>query len=133
MMEKDARKAGADQRTPSVPQYFSWISNTNEGATEAHTLVNLEFFRYLKETYGMQIKIYAWDAGNFDGASEGYGDLKGEKFRTQYPEEYRNVVQKAAENGIRMGLWGSPDGYGNTEVPFAKTTYVKIRVNELLH
>ena len=115
MMQKDARKAGADQRTPSIPQYFSWISNTNEGATEAHTLVNLEFFRYLKETYGMQIKIYAWDAGNFDGASEGYGDLKGEKFRAQYPEEYRNVVQKAAENGIRMGLWGSPDGYGNTE------------------
>ena len=115
MMQKDARKAGADQRTPSVPQYFSWISNTNEGATEAHTLVNLEFFRYLKETYGMQIKIYAWDAGNFDGASEGYGDLKGEKFQAQYPEEYRNVVQKAAENGIRMGLWGSPDGYGNTE------------------
>ena len=83
MMQKDARKAGADQRTPSVPQYFSWISNTNEGATEAHTLVNLEFFRYLKETYGMQIKIYAWDAGNFDGASEGYGDLKGEKFQAQ--------------------------------------------------
>ena len=115
MMEKNARDAGADQRTPSVPQYFSWISNTNEGATEAHTLVNLDFFRYLKDTYGMQIKIYAWDAGNFDGASEGYGDLNSEKFRAQYPEGYRNVVEKAAENGIRLGLWGSPDGYGNTE------------------
>ena len=46
MMQKDAARAGADQRTPSVPQYFSWISNTNEGATEEHTLVNLEFFRY---------------------------------------------------------------------------------------
>lgn len=115
MMEKNARDAGADQRTPSVPQYFSWISNTNEGATEAHTLVNLDFFRYLKDTYGMQIKIYAWDAGNFDGASEGYGDLNSEKFRAQYPEGYRNVVEKAAENGIRLGLWGSPDGYGDTE------------------
>ena len=115
MMHKNARDAGADQRTPSVPQYFSWISNTNEGATEAHTLINLDFFRYLKDTYGMQIKIYAWDAGNFDGASEGYGDVNGEKFRSQYPEEYRNVVAKAAENGIRMGLWGSPDGYGDTE------------------
>ena len=115
MMEKNARDAGADQRTPSVPQYFSWISNTNEGATEAHTLVNLDFFRYIKDTYGMQIKIYAWDAGNFDGASEGYGDLNSEKFRAQYPEGYRNVVEKAAENGIRLGLWGSPDGYGDTE------------------
>lgn len=114
-MEKDARKAGADQRTPSIPQYFSWISNTNEGATEEHTLVNLEFFRYLRDTYGMQIKIYAWDAGNFDGASEGYGDLKSEKFQAQYPEGYRNVVKKAADYGIRMGLWGSPDGYGDTE------------------
>lgn len=115
MMQKEAAKAGADQRTPSVPQYFSWISNTNEGATEAHTLVNLEFFRYLKDTYGMQIKIYAWDAGNFDGASEGYGDLNSEKFKAQYPEGYRNVVKQAAENGIRLGLWGSPDGYGDTE------------------
>ncbi len=114
MMEKDARKAGADQRTPSVPQYFSWISNTNEGATEAHTLVNLEFFRYLKETYGMQIKIYAWDAGNFDGAGRGYGDADGEKFKGQYPNGYAPVVKKAAESGIRLGLWGSPDGYGDT-------------------
>ena len=114
-MIKNARDAGADQRTPSVPQYFSWISNTNEGATEAQTLVNLDFFRYLKDTYGMQIKIYAWDAGNFDGASEGYGDINSDKFKAQYPEGYRNVVQKAAESGIRFGLWGSPDGYGQTE------------------
>ena len=115
MMQKDAHKAGADQRTPSVPQYFSWISNTNEGATEAQTLVNLDFFRYLKDTYGMQIKIYAWDAGNFDGASEGYGDVNSDKFRAQYPEGYRNVVERAAKDGIRLGLWGSPDGYGDTE------------------
>lgn len=115
MVSKKAQNAGADQHTPSIPQYFSWISNTNEGATEEQTLINLDFFRYLKDTYGMQIKIYAWDAGNFDGASEGYGNVNSEKFRSQYPEEYRNVVEKAAENGIRMGLWGSPDGYGDTE------------------
>ena len=62
----------------------------------------------------MQIRIYAWDAGNFDGASQGYGDLKSEKFRSQYPEGYKNVVKKAAELGIRFGLWGSPDGFGDT-------------------
>jgi len=114
-VNKSAKNAGADEFTPSVPQYFSWINNTNEGSTEEHTLINLDFFKYLQDTYGMQIKIYAWDAGNFDGASEGYGNLKGEKFRSQYPEEYTNVVKKAKELGIRMGLWGSPDGYGDTE------------------
>lgn len=113
-MIKNAKDAGADNSTPSVPQYFSWINNTNEGSTEEHTLINLEFFKYLKDTFGMQIKIYAWDAGNFDGASEGYGNLNSEKFRSQYPEGYRNVVKKAEELGIRFGLWGSPDGYGNT-------------------
>ncbi|MBO5360621.1 MAG: hypothetical protein J6B25_07255 [Clostridia bacterium] len=113
-MNKTAHEAGADNRTPSIPQYFSWINNTNEGSTEEQTLINLDFFRYLKDTYGMEIKIYAWDAGNFDGASEGYGKLEGEKFKSQYPEEYVNVVKKAEELGIRMGLWGSPDGYGNT-------------------
>lgn len=114
-MIKNRHDAGADNLTPSVPQYFSWINNTNEGSTEEQTLVNLEFFRYLKDTYGMEIKIYAWDAGNFDGASEGYGNREGEKFRAQYPEEYNNVVKKAKEIGIRMGLWGSPDGFGDDE------------------
>lgn len=114
-MIKTAKDAGADNLTPSVPQYFSWINNTNEGSTEEHTLINLDFFKYLKDTYGMEIKIYAWDAGNFDGASEGYGNVNGEKFRAQYPEEYNNVVKKAAESGIRMGLWGSPDGFGDDE------------------
>lgn len=114
-MIKTAKDAGADNLTPSVPQYFSWINNTNEGSTEKHTLVNLDFFRYLKDTYGMEIKIYAWDAGNFDGASEGYGNVNGEKFRSQYPDEYNKVVEKAREIGIRMGLWGSPDGYGDDE------------------
>ncbi len=114
-MNKTAKNAGADEFTPSVPQYFSWINNTNEGSTEEHTLINLDFFKYLKDTYGMEIKIYAWDAGNFDGASEGYGNLQSAKFRSQYPEEYNNVVAKAKELGIRMGLWGSPDGYGDTE------------------
>jgi len=113
-MLKNKKDAGADQLTPSVPQYFSWINNTNEGATEAQTLVNLDFFRYMKEEYGMTIRIYAWDAGNFDGAAEGYGDLNSEKFKAQYPEEYVNVVKKADELGIRMGLWGSPDGFGDT-------------------
>ena len=105
---------GAGEATPSIPYYFSWINNTNEGSTERQTLINLEFFRYLKETYGMQIRIYAWDAGNFDGASQGYGDLRSEKFRSQYPAGYRNVVEKAAALGIRFGLWGSPDGFGDT-------------------
>lgn len=113
-MIKNANEAGADNLTPSIPQYFSWINNTNEGSTEEQTLINLEFFKYLKDTYGMQIKIYAWDAGNFDGASEGYGNHNSQKFRSQYPNEYKNVVEKANEMGIRFGLWGSPDGYGDT-------------------
>ncbi|MBQ7637786.1 MAG: hypothetical protein IJS90_02680 [Clostridia bacterium] len=105
--------AGADERTPSVPYYFSWINNTNEGSTEAQTLTNLDFFRYLKERFGMKIVVYAWDAGNFDGASLGYGDVKGEKFLSQYPRGYKPIVEKAAEIGVRLGLWGSPDGFGN--------------------
>ena len=114
-MKKYAEFAGADNSTPSVPQYFSWINNTNEGSTEKQTLINLDFFRWMKETYGMEIRIYAWDAGNFDGASMGYGDLNSEKFKEQYPEGYKNIVAKAESLGIRMGLWGSPDGYGDTE------------------
>ena len=112
-MIKNAHDAGADQRTPSIPQYFSWINNTNEGATEEHTLINLDFFDWMKRVYGMQIKIYAWDAGNFDGARVGYGDVNSEKFKKQYPNGYDPVVKRAAELGIRHGIWGSPDGFGD--------------------
>lgn len=114
-MIKTVKNAGADNLTPSIPQYFSWINNTNEGSTEKQTLINLDFFRYLKEEYGMSIRIYAWDAGNFDGASAGYGNTKSEKFISQYPEEYKNIAEKAKELGISMGLWGSPDGFGDDE------------------
>ncbi len=114
LSQKTVSEAGADQHTPSVPQYFSWINNTNEGSTEKQTLINLDFFAWLRRTYGMEIKIYAWDAGNFDGAGMGYGNAEGEKFRTQYPGGYAPIVDKAMENGIRMGLWGSPDGFGDT-------------------
>ncbi|MBE6726073.1 MAG: hypothetical protein E7576_12940 [Ruminococcaceae bacterium] len=105
---------GADQRTPSIPQYFSWINNTWEGSTEKQTLINLNFFAWMKRTYGMELKIYLWDAGNFDGPSGGYGDPDSAKFRAQYPNGIGPVVERAAQLGIRMGLWCGPDGFGNT-------------------
>lgn len=112
-MIKNKKDAGADQLTPSIPQYFSWINNTNEGATEEQTMINLDFFDYLKRTYGMQIKIYAWDAGNFDGSREHYGAIEKDKLSKQYPNGYAPIVERAKQAGIRLGLWGSPDGYGN--------------------
>lgn len=58
---------GATEDTPSLAQYFSWINNTNEGSTEAQTLANLAFFKWLHDEYGMKLDIYAFDAGNIDG------------------------------------------------------------------
>ena len=58
---------GADERSPSRAEYFSWINNTNEGSTEKQTLINLDFFKWLRDTYGMHLDIYAMDAGNIDG------------------------------------------------------------------
>lgn len=113
--KKRREDAGADQTTPSIPQYFSWVNNTNEGSTEEQTHINLNFFDYLRRTYGMEIKIYAWDAGNFDGSANGYGDENGEKFRAQYPNGWEPIAKHAAELGIRMGLWGGPDGFGDTK------------------
>ena len=105
---------GATESTPSRPQYFSWINNTNEGSTEAQTLTNLAYFGWLKEAYGMQLDIYAWDAGNLDGSRETYQSERSEKIRAQYPHGYAPVVQAAEKYGIRMGVWCGPDGFGNT-------------------
>lgn len=105
---------GADERSPSRAQYFSWINNTNEGSTEAQTLSNLDFFKWLRDEYGMQLDIYAWDAGNFDRAAGEYGDFSSEDFKRQYPRGYGPIRDSAAEIGCRMGVWGGPDGFGDT-------------------
>lgn len=113
--EKDRRFAGADERTPSKAEYFSWINNTNEGSTEEHTLINLDYFAYLKNEYGMSLDIYAWDAGNLDGADCTYETPDSPKLKAQYPKGYGPTVEKAREIGCRMGVWGGIDGYGDTE------------------
>lgn len=115
MMEKSKLTAGADERTPSRAQYFSWINNTNEGSTEAQTLINLEYFKWLRDAYGMQLDIYAWDAGNLDGAQGTYETPDGPKLSRQYPNGYGPVVKAAADIGARMGVWMGPDGYGEDE------------------
>lgn len=104
---------GADEKTPSRSQYFSWINNTNEGPTEAQTLVNLDFFKWLKERYGMQLDIYAFDAGAIDGKNF-YGSMNSERFRRQFPNGFGPVARMAGESGTRLGIWGGPDGFGNT-------------------
>ncbi len=104
---------GADEKTPSKAQYFSWINNTNEGATETQTQINLDFFGWLKSEYGMQLDIYAFDAGAIDG-KRFYGSIKSKRFRRQFPYGFDSIYNKASSLGIRLGVWGGPDGFGNT-------------------
>ncbi|HME51498.1 MAG TPA: hypothetical protein VKM55_04730 [Candidatus Lokiarchaeia archaeon] len=106
---------GAEESTPSRAQYFSWINNTNEGATEAQTMANLAFFEWLQEEYGMQLDIYAFDAGAIDGPHNTYGRLDSEKFLRQFPRGLDPIYEKAKSLGIRLGVWGGPDGFGDSE------------------
>jgi len=106
---------GADESTPSKAQYFSWINNTNEGTTEAHTQINLDFFGWLKSEYGMQLDIYAFDAGAIDG-KRFYGSIKSDRFKNQFPFGFDSIYHKASSLGIRLGVWGGPDGFGDSVV-----------------
>ena len=112
---KNKKTAGADEKTPSRAQYFSWINSTFEGSTEEQTLANLEYFRWIKDTYGMQLDIYALDAGNLDGNSGTYQTLDSEKMKRKYPGGYKNIGKVAAEIGTKLGMWCGPDGFGDTE------------------
>lgn len=117
--------AGADESTPSRAQYFSWINNTNEGSTEKHTLINLAFFRWLRDEFGMQLDIYAWDAGNLDGPGRnGFGTMTSERFRANYPNGWKPIADAAMDIGCRLGLWCGPDGFGET----AETTAARIEL-----
>ena len=104
---------GADERTPSRAQFFSWINNTNEGATEEQTMINLDFFGWLKSEYGMQLDIYAFDAGAIDG-KRFYGSIYSDRFKKQFPNGFDPIYKKAKSMGIRLGVWGGPDGFGDT-------------------
>ncbi len=104
---------GADENTPSKAQYFSWINNTNEGATENQTLINLDFFEWLRSEYGMQLDIYAFDAGAIDG-KRFYGNVNSKRFKKQFPDGFNKIYKKAKNLNIRLGIWGGPDGFGNT-------------------
>ena len=104
--------SGADESTSSRSEYFSWIDNTNEGTTEGQTLANLDFFGWLKSEYGMQLDIYAFDAGAIDGPRY-YGSTESEKFRAQFPRGFGPMYERAKEYGIRLGIWGGPDGFGD--------------------
>ena len=110
---------GADETSPSRAQYFSWINNTNEGATEYQTMVNLEFFGWLKREYGMQLDIYAFDAGAIDG-KRFYGSVSSERFKKQFPRGFDPMYVRAKELGIRLGVWGGPDGFGDSEEEAAR-------------
>lgn len=101
------------EQTPSIPQYFSWINNTNEGSTEAHTMANLAFFKWLHDEYGMKLGIYAWDAGNIDSARY-YGSMQTEKFKRQFPNGWGDIAKLARSFSCRLGVWGGPDGFGDT-------------------
>jgi hypothetical protein len=104
---------GADEKTPSRSQYFSWINNTGEGSTEAQTIANLNFFKWLREEYGMVLDIYAFDAGNID-KTEYVGSSKVTRFELQFPNGYKPMADLAAETGTRLGVWDAPDRFGNT-------------------
>ena len=114
MTKKTKATSGADEKTPSLPQYFSWINSTNEGSTEKQTIANLEYFKWLHDKYGMKLKIYAWDAGNLDGAGFYDNPYESEKLKKQYPNTYKPCVDKAAEFGCHLGVWGGADGFGDT-------------------
>jgi hypothetical protein len=105
---------GADERTPSLAQYFSWINHTNEGPTESQTLANLAFFQWMHDEFGMKLDIYAFDAGAIDGAGF-YGSMKSDRFKRQFPRGFGPIAEAAARFGCRLGIWGGPDGFGDTE------------------
>lgn len=104
---------GATEDSPSKAHYFTWINNTNEGPTAEQTKINLEFFQWLKDEYGMTLDIYAFDAGAID-APNYYGSQETRKFKGQFPDGFGPFAKQAKGFGGRLGVWLGPDGFGNT-------------------
>lgn len=109
---------------PSRSHYFDWINSQYEGTTEAQTLINMDFFQWLFDEYGMVLDVYALDVGNIDDgpytAGVGrlipfhYGTLETEEFKAQFPRGFAPLVKKAAGFGGRLAVWMGPDGFGTS-------------------
>ncbi|MBQ5401685.1 MAG: hypothetical protein IIU16_02095, partial [Bacteroidales bacterium] len=110
---QDYPVAGADEKTPSKAEYFTWMSHLNEGPSEAQTYAELDFFQWLHDNYGMELDIFAFDAGFLDGRKF-YGSTRSERFRNQYPHGIAPIRDRAAAFGASLGAWGGPDGMGDT-------------------
>jgi len=104
---------GAHERTPALSEYASWINNTNEGPVEEQVLVNLDFFQWLHDEYGMVLDIYNISAGTIDKAGR-YGSMDSEEFRRNFPNGFGPIYEKAKAMGTRLSTWGGPDGFGDT-------------------
>ena len=112
------------ERAPSVAYYFDWINSQYEGSTEAHALVNLDFFRWMRDRYGLELDVYLLDVGNIDDGPytagvgrlipDHYGNLASESFQEQFPRGFGPLRDAAAEFGCRLGIWLGPDGFGDT-------------------
>jgi len=119
--QSDAEKL---EKIPSRSHYFDWINSQYEGTTEAQTLINMDFFQWLHDEYGMVLDIYALDVGNIDDgpytAGVGrlipyhYGTMQTEEFKSQFPNGFMPLVKKAAGFGGRLAVWMGPDGFGST-------------------
>ena len=108
----------------SRSHYFDWINSQYEGTTEAQTLINMDFFQWLHDEYGMVLDIYALDVGNIDDGpyTSGvgrlipyhYGTMQSEEFKSQFQNGFMPLMKKAAGFGGRMAIWMGPDGFGST-------------------
>jgi hypothetical protein len=116
--------APAGELALSRSHYFDWINSQYEGTTEAQTLVNMDFFRWLHDEYGLELDVYSLDVGNIDDgpytAGVGrliprhYGTLDTPEFKAQFPRGFAPLAAAAAGFGGRLGVWMGPDGFGDT-------------------
>jgi hypothetical protein len=130
--------AGADTLTPSRSHFFDWINSQYEGTTEKQTLINLDFFKWLHDEFGMTLDVYSLDVGNIDDgpytAGVGrlipyhYGSLESREYREQFPNGFAAISKKAASFGCRLGLWMGPDGFGSTPEDEQKRKELMIRL-----
>jgi len=114
-----ANVAGADETTPSHSEYFTWINHSFEGPTEETVMAGLDFFKYLQDTYGMHLDIFALDAGTIDGWNF-YDSIESPRVKKHFPNGFAPIADFSRTNGIKLGMWCGPDGFGETEADAQK-------------
>jgi len=119
-VSKTSSSAGVNMASMSM--YYDFANQNWQGSDEHKILADLEFFKYMNDTYGMKLDVFLLDGGIIDNGQlcrpvpgrSAYGTFNSHWVLKRFPNQFHNIYELANSFGCKLGMYIGPDGFGNT-------------------